>query len=388
MERALDEVLTAAIELVRADAGYIRLFDTPGDLMSYPFAAQRGFSPEYIDYFGSLARPLDPNARPALARGERVIVEDMTSHPAFQPHLSYVLTEGYISMQATPMVTRAGKSVGAIITAFIRCYTPPEEELELLSVYADLAAGIIERQERIESQERTERVLRAALNVKDEFLGLVSHELRTPLTVIRGMTSILNRNPDLARDKRKEIYEDLTNEGARLHRIIENMLALAKMQSGNGPAVEPINVNHFLESCAKAFDKELPGLQLEYSGLPGEQMVLGVERHVEQLLHNLVENAYKYSTRGSPIEIRAIPTPDEVLISVADRGIGVSNPESIFKPFRREHEAERVAGGLGLGLAVCKMLVESQGGRIWAEPRDGGGSVFTFTLPLPPEAAA
>jgi signal transduction histidine kinase len=286
------------------------------------------------------------------------------------------------------MVTRAGKPVGAIITAFIRCYTPPEEELELVDIYANLAAGIIERQDRIASQERTERALRAALNARDEFLGLVSHELRTPLTVLRGMSSILNRNPDLARDKRKEIYLDLASEGARLHRIIENMLSLAKMQSGNGPAVEPINVNRFLDSCAKAFDKELPGLELEFSRLPGEQMVLGVERHLEQLLQNLVENAYKYSTRGSPIEIRATNTTDEVLISVADRGIGVRDPESIFKPFRRELEAERVAGGLGLGLAVCKMLVEFQGGRIWAEPRDGGGSVFTFSLPLPPAAAA
>jgi signal transduction histidine kinase len=387
MDPALDEVLTAAIELVRADAGYIRLFDTPGDLLSYPFVAQRGFSSEYIDYFGSLVHPLDPNARPALARGERVIIEDMTSHPAFQPHLSYVLTEGYVSMQATPMVTRAGKPVGAIITAFIRCYTPPEDELELLDVYADLAAGIIERQDRIARQERTERALRSALNAKDEFLGLVSHELRTPLTVIRGMSSILNRNPDLARDKRKEIYDDLATEGARLHRIIENMLTLAKMQASSAPAMEPINVNRFLESSAKAFDKELPGLQLEYSGLPTEQMVLGVERHMEQLLQNLVENAYKYSARGSPVEIRATYTPDEVLISVADRGIGVRDPESIFKPFRREQQAEQVAGGLGLGLAVCKMLVEFQGGRIWAEPRDGGGSIFTFTLLLPPQAA-
>jgi hypothetical protein len=140
-EPALDEVLTAALDLVKADAGYIRLFDNPGELSSYVFVVQRGFTQEYIDYFASLASPVDSNARLRLAQGNRIIIEDMATYPAFQPHLSYVLAEGYTSMQATPLVNRAGVAIGAIITCFVKRHTPAEEDLHLLDIYAKLAAA-------------------------------------------------------------------------------------------------------------------------------------------------------------------------------------------------------------------------------------------------------
>jgi two-component system sensor histidine kinase KdpD len=311
----------------------------------------------------------------------------MTTHPAFQPHLSYVLAEGYTSMQATPLLTRGGQTAGAIITCFVRRYTPPEEDLGLLDVYATLAAATIEREEQIAAQVRTEKALREAVAAKDEFLGLVSHELRTPMTVVRGLASILNRNRELTPDELGQTYCDLANESERLHRLIENMLVLARMQTGRGPPLEPISVNRFLEDYAETLRQELPGLALTLNELPRDRTGMCVQRHLEQTLHNLVENAYKYSPHGAPIQLGATEDETSVRISVADRGIGLRDTGALFEAFHREAEAERVAGGLGLGLAVCKTLVEAHGGRIWAESREGGGSTFTFTLPLAPDAS-
>jgi hypothetical protein len=156
LEPALEEVLTSAIDMLDADAGFIRLFevpggfhlgDMPGDSTGNPFVSQRGYSKEFVEYFSSLTVPLDPEARAALMRGERRIIEDMSTHPAFEAHRSVVLAAGYMSAQATPMVTRSGRPVGSIFTSFVHRYTPPDDDLELLDIYASLAAAIIEIQE-------------------------------------------------------------------------------------------------------------------------------------------------------------------------------------------------------------------------------------------------
>jgi signal transduction histidine kinase len=383
LEAALEEILTAAIDLVQADAAYIRLFDPPD--WTYPFVAQRGISDAFVQYFGALGRPVDPRARAAIYRGERVIIDDMRTHPAFQPHISHVLAEGYVAMQAIPMISQGAKPIGTICTCYRRRYTPPEEDLQLLEIYAGLAAATIDRQEQAAVQARTEAALREALAVKDEFLGLVSHELRTPMTVIRGLSSVLNRHGDLAQADLDQTYSDLNVESERLHHLIENMLTLARVQAGRAPPLEPISINRLLEGWAETLRTDLEGLVLTLQPLPADETVLGVESHVEQVLHNLVENAYKYSPRGSPVQLSANCCEDSVQISVADQGIGVQDPSSLFQPFHREAKAEQVATGTGLGLAVCKTLVELQGGSIWAESREGGGTTFRFTLQRLPD---
>jgi signal transduction histidine kinase len=394
LEPALDEVLTSAIDMLHADAGFIRLFEVPGDFKvgdmpgdptGHPFVVQRGYSKEFIDYFSSLPEPLDPAARAALMRGERRIIEDMTTHPTFRAHRSMVLEAGYISAQATPMMTRSGTPVGSIVTSFVQRYTPPDDDLQLLDIYANLAAAIIERQEQIAAQARTEQALRKAVAAKDEFLGLVSHELRTPMTVILGLSSVLRRNQTITPEELAQTYSDLGHESERLHRLIENMLTLARVQTGRAPQLEPISINRFLEAYADTLREETPGLVLRLKRSSRDETVLAVERHLEQILQNLVGNAYKYSPRGSAIDLCVARREDYVQISVADRGIGLQDAAAVFTPFHREQGADGVAMGLGLGLAVCKTLVEAQGGRIWAEPREGGGSKFTFTLPKAPD---
>jgi two-component system sensor histidine kinase KdpD len=227
---------------------------------------------------------------------------------------------------------------------------------------------------------RTEQALREALSTKDHFLGMVSHELRTPMTMIRGLASVLRRNRDLDADSLEEVYRDLGDSSERLYRLIENMLVLARLEVGQAPVTELLLVDKLLNTTAGGLRGEMPHLNLQIRAVPSNTIVVANRQYFEQVLRNLVENAHKYSAAEAPVELEARIDGDAVRISVLDRGIGLKNHEEVFRPFEREAKAQQVAPGLGLGLAVCRTLIEAQGGRIWAEPREGGGAVFSFTL--------
>jgi signal transduction histidine kinase len=380
LEAALDEILRTAIELVEADGGSIRLFEPGNDL--FPFVAYSGLPESYIQYFGSLVEPVNPAAREAAKRGKRIIVEDMFNHPPFQPHMAYIKLAGHTSMFGVPLMAHGAVCIGGICTTFIERHSLSEDEFETLELYARLAADTIEKYDHAKQQARVEQELRQALAVKDEFLGLVSHELRTPMTVLRGLASVLNRHVEVPKETLWEVYRDLDKESERLYRLIENMLAVARVEAGRNPATEVILVDKVLDSCAHALRRDMPELTLDVNVDEPGLMIAGIEAHIDQILHNLVQNSEKYSPKGSPVSITAARADDMVRISVADRGVGVKDPVTIFLPFERGDGAERRAPGLGLGLTVCKTLVEAQGGRIWAEHRDCGGTIFSFTLPL------
>jgi signal transduction histidine kinase len=377
LEQALGQILNSAIELVHADAGYIRLFDPPDD--HFPLVAQVGFSPEFIEYVSAFPTPINPEGRAALQSGQRNVIEDMFAYLPFKPHLPLV-ADGYTSMQGTPMM-RGTTAVGAICTYFLERHTPSDEEFAVLDTYASLAASVIEKEAQAAEQRQLEQALREAMAAKDEFLGLVSHELRTPMTIVRGLSSVLNRHIEMPLDDLRQTYRDLAVESDRLSTLIDNMLMLARAEAGQARHSEPISVNRLLEACVAKIRKELPALEVAFEPSPENQTVFGVENYVVQILHNLVENAFKYSPAGEAVQLSVAEAGDNVVISVADRGIGLDDPSSLFQPFRRETRAQSMAPGIGLGLAVCKRLVEAQGGTIWAESRPAGGSIFSFTLP-------
>jgi DNA-binding CsgD family transcriptional regulator len=150
---ALDEVLRASLELVGADAGYIRLFnpeDLSPELSRFPFVVSAGISDAYIEYFSALSSPVDDQARRDVFNGRRVIIQDMTTHPSFAPHREVVLAERYRSLQATPLMSQCGsRCVGTICTYFFEPYTPPDSVLDTLDLYAELAANAIEQQRQL-----------------------------------------------------------------------------------------------------------------------------------------------------------------------------------------------------------------------------------------------
>lgn len=220
---------------------------------------------------------------------------------------------------------------------------------------------------------------------KDEFLGLVSHELRTPLTVIFGGINVLaSRSYSLSAESRDSLMDDLVIESERLRQITENLLALARAQLGQELEIEPLLMSKAVAGAVRAIKREGDRNRFVVNGPENEVPVRANRVSVDQVLLNLMSNSLKYGRPDSLIAIEISPFGgrSEYRMSVTNQGDGVPPPEinRLFDRFYRGNAPEGTSG-LGLGLTVCKRLVESQGGVIWAESANGEFRVH-FTLPL------
>ena len=252
---------------------------------------------------------------------------------------------------------------------------------------AALERHALELEERV--QQRTSELERAN-QAKDEFLGLVSHELRTPITIILGNASTLQTRADhLDPESKEAALRDIRDESERLHRIVENMLVLARTDAPTEIEVEPVLVGRALRSLAERHAKRFRNREVTCRIDDDLPPVAAVSTYIELVVTNLLSNAEKYSPRTEPIEIAAYASGDDVTVAVRDRGYGVEPDEidQLFDPFFRARRLSTSAAGVGIGLTVCKQLVELQGGRIEVLPREGGGTEVRFSLPIEPVSA-
>ncbi|MGI8926061.1 MAG: PAS domain-containing protein [Tepidiformaceae bacterium] len=236
----------------------------------------------------------------------------------------------------------------------------------------------------VTERRRAEEALAEANSVKDDFLGLVSHELRTPLTTIAGIADVLGRRfESLGREAREEAIGQLQTDSDRLQRLIENMLILARLEKV-GPETEPVLLQRVIPVAVATLARTDRRTQVTTTFEDGLPPVLAQSTWVDQLLQNLLSNAAKYGGGKEEVRIDSVREGEFVAIRVLDRGAGIDpdEVESLFQPFFRGRQATTATPGAGLGLAVCKRLVELQGGRIWAAARPGGGTEMGFTLPV------
>jgi signal transduction histidine kinase len=223
--------------------------------------------------------------------------------------------------------------------------------------------------------------LRAANRVQYDFLAMVSHELRTPLTMILGNAQLLSRAAGaFPEDERRGLAADVYREAVALSRIVENLLIMTRLDRGERLELEPLVLRHI---CNKVIqDMTLDGTERCRIKYPDQAAVVTANStSIEQVMRNLISNALKYSPESEMVDLSMEVTSREVIFSVADRGPGIdaSDRERIFEPFFRA-ASTATRSGMGIGLAVCSRLLDAMGGRIWAEARDGGGSVFSFAL--------
>ncbi len=260
-----------------------------------------------------------------------------------------------------------------------------ERDLPLAEDLCHRAALAVDNAGLYTESQRIQEELRLANEAKDEFLGLVSHELRTPITTIYGGARLLRtRGANLDDDSRRDVIEDIEYESERLHRIVEDLLVLARVELGQEVITEPILIQRVAEKTIAALSKRKPGRQITLNMPDDLPAVRSSGIYLEQILRNLVNNADKYSPAEHPIEIEARRDGEEVIVTAMDRGPGIPAEELdlIFERFYRSSGTAKQAGGAGIGLTVCKRLLEAQNGRIWAEPRPDGGLVVSFSLPV------
>lgn len=227
--------------------------------------------------------------------------------------------------------------------------------------------------------------LRAAEQIKDDFLSLISHEFRTPLTAIHGGALLLQQQGNALDDEtRKELLEDIGTESRRLDRMLGNLLSVAEIMAGRfQQSTEPILVEPIIRDLIDDFRSRSPDHTFTWRAEAGLPLAEGDPEWMHQIMHNLYENAVKYSPGGCEIRTTARREGDWVRIDVEDDGLGIlpEHVSHVFERFRRPG-ADPTVRGMGLGLYLSRLLVDAMGGRISAAS-DGPGTGSTFTLDLP-----
>lgn len=234
-------------------------------------------------------------------------------------------------------------------------------------------------------QKQVEEELRAADRAKSELISFLSHEIRTPITTILGDARLLLTQEQIFSDEERHVaLQDIDHEADRLHRVIENMLALFGTEAATPVEVEPVHGRHVLERLVRSHWHRPLFRRVRLQVDPDTPAVLGDQTYFEQVVMNLLNNAEKYSPPDTPIDLIVQRHNDDVAFRVLDRGYGIPQEQydAVFTPFFRAEQAAMLAPGVGIGLAVCRRLVELQGGRIWAQPREGGGTEMGFVLPV------
>jgi two-component system sensor histidine kinase KdpD len=287
---------------------------------------------------------------------------------------------------AVPMVLKR-RVVGVVdVENRLReAFSPTEERLVVaLANHAALAVDnlhLLEETRKVEALKELDRM-------KTELLSTVSHELRTPLGSIKGYaTTLLTHGNKLRKDEQREFLEIIDSEADRLRELIENLLDMSRLEAGVLRIDrEPARLGRIAREAVRKVQLSATRHEIGIDWPTDDPWVNADEKRIYQVLQNLLTNAMKYSPDGGRIDVKATIERRELVVSVADQGLGMPRSEldKIFDRFHRVGgEVSRRIGGTGLGLAICKGLVEAHGGRIWADSQgEGAGSTFSFALPL------
>jgi signal transduction histidine kinase len=236
------------------------------------------------------------------------------------------------------------------------------------------------------SSSRSARTLPTPLPLTTDQLPLVSHELRTPITSIQGYAELLVRRLR-QRGADRDLLEPAAVIGAqvrRLNAIVSELLDLSELTTPDARLrMERVNLESLTRQAAVAMQANAPGHTVSVEATPS-LAAWGDGARLRQLVDHLLRNAAKYSPEGGEIRVQTWASEDSVCLAVADAGIGIA-PEHLDRVFdafyQTEPPTQRHFGGLGLGLTLCRAIVERHGGTIWVESTPGHGSTFYVQLP-------
>lgn len=258
------------------------------------------------------------------------------------------------------------------------------EQQKLLETFLRQIAQAITRV-RLSEQARTTQVAMEAERLRNSLLSSISHDLRTPLATIVGSASTLvEDNGRLKPEDKLDLASAIYDEAQRMSNLVNNILDMARLDIG----VIALNkqwhpVEEIIGTVLTRLQKSLQQRPIKVEIPPGIPMIYADSVMIEQVLINLLENALRYTPAGSALDITVHPLPSAVEIAVGDEGPGIPKgmENRLFEKFFRVRN-EGAQSGVGLGLAICKAIVDVHGGTIRAQNRPGGGAVFTFSIPL------
>jgi len=372
VRRALEQKRLRAAEMaernrwkaiVDSSSDAILEVDLKGVILSWNAGAERIYGYTGEEVVGRPANFLAPADRPdeisqilaRLSRGERVDHFETVRVRKDGARID-------VSLTISPIRDAAGRVTGA----------------------SSIARDISERKQVLETMVRAQEAERAN-KAKSEFLSRMSHELRTPLNAILGFAQVLEMEP--LRPDQRESVDQILRGGQHLLELISEVLDIARIEAGQMTiALEPVSlhksVQETLTLVAPLAAKATIQLHAEAAGAPGRH-ILADRQRFKQVLLNLISNAVKYNRPGGSVTLSYEDAPPERLrIKVSDTGLGIPQDKMnrLFAPFDRLGAEQTEIEGTGLGLALCKRLVEAMGGTLGVESVEGNGSTFWVEL--------
>ncbi len=298
----------------------------------------------------------------------------------------------------TQLAGAIGSASARVVVASLVQEEPPglEEVMDILDEASQVRAYSRELEQKSRELEAATAELRLANarlqeldRLKDDFMSTVTHELRTPLTSIRAFSEILLDDPRIRLSERKRFLSIVVKETARLTRLINQMLDMAKIESGNAEwRTTLLDLNEVVTEAAEATGQLFREGQVALTIHPATPppLVLADRDRLIQVLINLLSNAVKFCPAGAGrVEVQPVVEGGQVRVDVRDNGPGIApaDRETIFEKFRQGGDTLTAKPrGTGLGLPISRRIVEHFGGRLWVESRPGQGATFSFVLPL------
>jgi signal transduction histidine kinase/ActR/RegA family two-component response regulator len=300
---------------------------------------------------------------------------------------------GFRTVMAAPMLLD-DEVVGALNLWRSRVEPFDERAITLITAFAAHAAVAIRNVQLVRALEQRSAELEVASRHKSEFLASMSHELRTPLNAIIGFSEVLlERMFGELNERQDEYLRDILGSGRHLLDLLNDILDLSKVEAGR------MELDRSTFDVTDAVDYTLSmvreraarrGVTLRRVPAEGTSEVHADELRVKQVLLNLLSNAVKFTPTGGTVTVTTERVDGDVVVEVSDTGPGIpqADQERIFHAFQQGTRSPSRQEGTGLGLTLCKRIVELHGGRIWLDSRPGEGSTFGFTIPSPTQPPA
>ncbi len=400
LDDMLHELIRRVVKSMDAAAGMIMLLEGDGLVVR----AAIGLDPAVVGYVEKVGQGFSGRI---AATAQSLIIEDAETDALVEN--PFIRQARIKTMLGVPLKA-GGRVVGIAHIDFKRARAVEATEIARFEVMADRAARAIENAQLVERisayaeeleqrvAERTRDLEHAIIQVqqadrlKSQLLSTVSHELRTPLASIKGyVTTLIDYRDRLQTDTQDEFLHIIDLEADRLRELVENLLDMSRIEAGVLRIhPEPTRLTPVVERVLAVLQPKLAGRAVGVDSLDTLPDVMIDSTRVQQVLSNLLDNAAKYSPPGSPIHIRVIGGATHVTIGVQDDGPGIApeHAEKIFDRFYRiETAGIRSTGGIGLGLAISRGLVEAHGGKLWVDSGSGGGSTFYFSIPVAQDRA-
>lgn len=335
---------------------------------------------------GAPIGPKNGSCGTAMYRGEPVIVTDMLTDPLWEDYRELAKLSGLRACWSTPIFTGQGKVLGSFAMYYREPQAPTGSEARLTEVATHIAGIAIEHERAQNELQRTRSDLAhvARVTTMGELAASIAHEVNQPLGAIVGNADIClgwlqEKEVDLKQVA--EALEDIAADGHRASQIISRIRSLVKKHV---PEKSPLNLSDIARAVIGLVDHEAQRKQVTIQTQLSESLpAVEADRvQLQQVLLNLVMNGMEAmqetDANQRQLTVKTVASDGNVLAVVSDSGMGIepAKAEQLFKPF---HTTK--AGGLGMGLAISRSIVESFGGKLWAEPNAGGGAIFSFSLP-------